>query len=81
MIAIDKDDFKAIEKLQKGNQMDKDFINGYLGEDVFDKEDIDPKVLNREYNNNTQLDKTAYQEFWLGVRSNRFTDSRGSQGV
>ena len=40
--------------------MDKEFINGYLGEDIFDKEDIDPKVLNRDYNNNTQLDKTAY---------------------
>ena len=28
---------------------DKKFIDEYLGEDMYDKEDLDPNVLNREY--------------------------------
>ena len=28
---------------------DKKFIDEYLGEDMNDKEDLDPNVLNREY--------------------------------
>jgi hypothetical protein len=63
--------------------LDKEFINGYLGEDMYDQDEIDPKVLNRDYKS-PQLDKSAYQEFWEGVSNpklQRLSDSRGSQSV
>ena len=66
MNAIRDNDFKIIDKLQTDKMLDKQFINDYLGDDMFEKEEIDPNILNRDYNS-PQLDKSAYQEFWQGV--------------
>jgi hypothetical protein len=30
--------------------LDKKFINDYLGEDVYEKDEVDPNILNRDYN-------------------------------
>jgi len=59
MNAIRDNDFKTIDKLQADKMLDKKFINDYLGEDMYDKEDIDPNILNRDYNS-PQLNKSAY---------------------
>ena len=59
MNAIKYNDFKAIDQLQTDKMMDKKFIDNYLGEDMYDKEDIDPNTLNREYKS-PQLNKSAY---------------------
>ena len=59
MNAIKDNDFKAIDQLQTDKMMDKKFIDNYLGEDMYDKEDIDPNTLNREYKS-PQLNKSAY---------------------
>ena len=83
MNAIRDNDFKTIEKLQANKMLDKKFIDDYLGEDLFEKEEVDPNILNRDYNS-PQLDKSAYQEFWQGVSFQKQpirSESRGSQSA
>lgn len=83
MNAIRDNDFKTIEKLQADKMLDKKFINDYLGEDMFEKEEVDPNILNRDYNS-PQLDKSAYQEFWQGVSFQKQpipSESRGSRSA
>ena len=83
MNAIRDNDFKTIEILQTDKMLDKQFIDEYLGEDMYEKEDIDPNILNREYKS-PQLNKSAYQEFWEGVSNpklNRQSESRGSRSA
>ena len=49
--------------MTKGDKKgDKNFIYGYLGEDISDGKSFDGKALNKEYD--PKLDKSAYQAFW-----------------
>lgn len=67
--AIEKNDFKMFDKIQKEKSEDREFLMIYLGITLnFDKgknkeDDRATKKLNKEYEGKG-LDQSAYQEFW-----------------